>query len=300
MGTLLKIVGGSWAIIGIANIALMPWANAGETLLGFGFIFNGLLFILPGLVVYGIGDLIQRRKRAQSAQPEELPPATRKTSPIAWGVLILLILGFVSYLVNQPSTTSSSSSSRTSSSSTTDTSKWRTSPEMSSYSPPLEVLSWRCEKEYGYVYVVGEVKNVSGRKLENVMAVGEFRTKDGSLVKSEDALLDYNPILPGQTSPFKAGGTDNPSITKCNLSFKHLFGSQISYTIAESKKKKLQEDIMEAQRLLSELGYNPGAADGIAGPKTTEAVKAFQRDHGLAEDGEVTDGLLEQLRRARQ
>jgi hypothetical protein len=38
MGTLLKIVGGIWAIIGIANIALMPWVNAGETLLGFGFI----------------------------------------------------------------------------------------------------------------------------------------------------------------------------------------------------------------------------------------------------------------------
>jgi hypothetical protein len=155
MGTLLKIVGGIWAIIGIANIALMPWANAGETLLGFGFIFNGLLFILPGLVVYGIGDLIQRRKRDQSAQPEELPPATRKTSPIAWGVLILLILGFVGYLVEQPSDTSSSSSSRTSSSNTTDTSKWRTSPA-SSYNAPLEVLSLRCEKEYGYVYVVGE------------------------------------------------------------------------------------------------------------------------------------------------
>jgi peptidoglycan hydrolase-like protein with peptidoglycan-binding domain len=70
--------------------------------------------------------------------------------------------------------------------------------------------------------------------------------------------------------------------------------------MAESRKKKLQEHITEAQRLLSELGYNPGAADGITGPKTTEAVKAFQRDHSLAEDGEVTEGLLEQLRRARQ
>ena len=298
MGTLLKIIGSIWVIIGIANIALMPWDNAGETLLGFGFIFNGLVFILPGLVVYGIGDLIQRRKGTQSDQTGEPPPVTRKTSPIAWGVLILLILGFVGYLIEQSSDTSSLDSPRTSISNTTDTSTRHDSPA-SSYSPLLEVLSWRCEKEYGYVYIVGEVKNASNRKLENIMAVGEFRAQDGSLVKSEDALLDYNPILPGQTSPFKAGGTDNPSITKCNLSFKELFGSQIYHKMAKSEKKKLQEHITKTQRLLSKLGYNPGAADGISGPKTIEAVKAFQRDRGLAEDGKITDGLLEQLRRAR-
>ena len=68
----------------------------------------------------------------------------------------------------------------------------------------------------------GEVKNVSAAKLDNIMAVGEFRTKDETLVKSEDAILQYNPIMPGQTSPFTVMGTDNPLITKCGLKFKRL------------------------------------------------------------------------------
>ena len=91
------------------------------------------------------------------------------------------------------------------------------------------MLSFQCVKEHGYTYVRGEVKNVSSTKLENVMAVGKFRTESGELVKTGDALVDYNPIMPGQTSPFEAGATDNPQITSCNLSFRHLFGKPIAY-----------------------------------------------------------------------
>jgi peptidoglycan hydrolase-like protein with peptidoglycan-binding domain len=58
--------------------------------------------------------------------------------------------------------------------------------------------------------------------------------------------------------------------------------------------------IEQAQRLLARLGYPVGPADGIVGPKTRAAVKAFQRKEGLAESGKVSDELLSQLRRARQ
>ena len=101
---------------------------------------------------------------------------------------------------------------------------------------PLEVRSWRCDTEYGFVFIRGDVKNVSSGKLENVMAVGEFRTKSGELVKTEDALLEYNPIMPGQSSPFKAGGTENPQITSCNLSFKYLMGGTVAYTVKGKSK----------------------------------------------------------------
>lgn len=100
---------------------------------------------------------------------------------------------------------------------------------------PLELLSWSCQQEHGYVHVRGEVRNTSSRKLENVVAVGEFRTKDGELVKAEEALLDYNPILPSQTSPFSAGGTDNPRIKHCGVTFKYLLGGSIDF--AEKKKQ---------------------------------------------------------------
>jgi hypothetical protein len=168
------------------------------------------------------------------------------------------------------------------------------------YSPPLEVISWKCDKEYSYVFVRGEVKNISSQSIKNVMAVGEFRTKDGTLVKSEDSLIDYNPILPGQTSPFKTGGTDNPAITNCNLSFKTLFGKQLGYTTAKDRKAKEREKIKEVQTLLSSLGYQVGVADGIIGAKTKQAIKEFQSKQGLTENGEISNQLIVELRRAKK
>jgi putative chitinase len=43
--------------------------------------------------------------------------------------------------------------------------------------------------------------------------------------------------------------------------------------------------VLEIQRALIELGYDLGVPDGIWGPMAKEAVKAFQRNHGLSADG---------------
>jgi hypothetical protein len=43
----------------------------------------------------------------------------------------------------------------------------------------------------------------------------------------------------------------------------------------------------EIQIALVELGYDPGVIDGISGPRTRAAVKAFQSDAGLVADGIV-------------
>jgi hypothetical protein len=39
------------------------------------------------------------------------------------------------------------------------------------------------------------------------------------------------------------------------------------------------------QQALVALGYDPGPVDGVKGPSTTRALKAFQSDHGLNPDG---------------
>lgn len=49
--------------------------------------------------------------------------------------------------------------------------------------------------------------------------------------------------------------------------------------------------VRAVQRRLEVLGYTQvGIIDGIAGPKFTAAVKAFQKDHGCITDGEITAG----------
>lgn len=42
------------------------------------------------------------------------------------------------------------------------------------------------------------------------------------------------------------------------------------------------------QKQLVSLGYDVGKIDGIAGPRFTLAVRAFQRDHGCVADGVIT------------
>jgi peptidoglycan hydrolase-like protein with peptidoglycan-binding domain len=45
------------------------------------------------------------------------------------------------------------------------------------------------------------------------------------------------------------------------------------------------QDIMEAQTRLAELGYDTGYTDGINGPATERALKQYQIDHGLKPTG---------------
>jgi len=44
---------------------------------------------------------------------------------------------------------------------------------------------------------------------------------------------------------------------------------------------------LDTQRRLQALGYYHGRIDGIAGPETVAAVRAFQRDWGIEDDGLV-------------
>ncbi|MCP3064386.1 peptidoglycan-binding protein [Myxococcus sp. K38C18041901] len=46
-------------------------------------------------------------------------------------------------------------------------------------------------------------------------------------------------------------------------------------------------DVTRTQKALAKAGFNPGAADGIYGKQTQQAVKAFQKKHGLTQDGIV-------------
>ena len=54
--------------------------------------------------------------------------------------------------------------------------------------------------------------------------------------------------------------------------------------------------LREVQFLLNAAGYDCGAADGIAGKLTNDKILEYKRDHGLLEDTDITDELLESLR----
>ena len=53
--------------------------------------------------------------------------------------------------------------------------------------------------------------------------------------------------------------------------------------------------VSQVQRSLAREGYYKGAIDGVIGPRTHYAIRAYQRAHNLRVDGTVNDQLLNNL-----
>ena len=112
-----------------------------------------------------------------------------------------------------------------------------------SQSPPLKLLSSRGEIEYDYVTVKGEVQNISSEKLDDVWIVVTQYGADGALINSETSIIEYQPLMPGQTSPFRSMMRHNPLMKTYTIGFKHFIGGEIQYidartTKTDSKTKK--------------------------------------------------------------
>ena len=54
-------------------------------------------------------------------------------------------------------------------------------------------------------------------------------------------------------------------------------------------------DVLELQRMLNDLGFDPGAVNGLFDERTARATREFQRNAGLITDGVVDDGVFKVL-----
>lgn len=61
-----------------------------------------------------------------------------------------------------------------------------------------------------------------------------------------------------------------------------------------------KENIQKVQQLLTVLGYNSGSTDGVPGKLTNSAIIQFEKDHGLAENTDITPELIAELEKAQQ
>jgi N-acetylmuramoyl-L-alanine amidase len=55
-------------------------------------------------------------------------------------------------------------------------------------------------------------------------------------------------------------------------------------------------DVLELQRMLNDLGFDPGAVNGLFDERTARATREFQRNAGLIADGVVDDGVFKVLK----
>ena len=77
------------------------------------------------------------------------------------------------------------------------------------------------------------------------------------------------------------------------LSSELTFGRNL---IGFSEKHEERVQTATVQVTLLELGFDVGKIDGKLGPKTTKAIKAFQKKQLMEADGKITEKLLEQLK----
>jgi peptidoglycan hydrolase-like protein with peptidoglycan-binding domain len=54
-------------------------------------------------------------------------------------------------------------------------------------------------------------------------------------------------------------------------------------------------DVRQAQQALKSAGHDPGRIDGVMGPQTTAALKAYQARHGLTATGQLDAPTLARL-----
>jgi hypothetical protein len=103
--------------------------------------------------------------------------------------------------------------------------------------PDLELLSQTGGPSGGggYMEVSGEVKNLTSEPLRNVHAVVTWYTEKGDFIASDTALIEYNPLMPGQTSPYKTMSRRNPVMEKFRVDFKTMSGALFSLKRPPSK-----------------------------------------------------------------
>ncbi|WMM25637.1 peptidoglycan-binding protein [Tissierella sp. MB52-C2] len=95
--------------------------------------------------------------------------------------------------------------------------------------------------------------------------------------KNKSGLGSYHYHCGGNPAHLHSDGVCPYSSSSAKSSTSSTKKSSTSTADKKAEIKKIQEK-------LNELGYDCGKADGIAGEKTKEAIKAFQKDNGLTAD----------------
>ena len=177
----------------------------------------------------------------------------------------------------------------------------------------LSRFGWRTGERWGTEVILPADFAYALTGEQNVQTMSQWRelgvlAADGTALPSTDQLASI--IVPGG-----AGGPgflifDNFGVIKrynnstayalgiAHLSDRLRGGGPFVGSWPRDARPLTRDERIEMQELLTRLGYNPGAADGIVGARTQAALRSFQREHNIPEDGFASAVILERLRNA--
>ena len=117
---------------------------------------------------------------------------------------------------------------------------------------------------------------------------GSYRYRQGTLARAQREVERVRArIVASVRPPWQASVSSSGSASQ-----------RLSVAPAQPRPVQQRSQLtLDVQHALTALGYQPGPADGFYGARTRSAIQSFRRDVGLAADGQVTQALLERLRR---
>ncbi len=127
--------------------------------------------------------------------------------------------------------------------------------------------------------------------LPNAQSAAETRRSSGPVTLSLAALIEQSEGQPQEVPATSAPGLEAGGIAK--LLERSVRTEPHVPPLSPQASTGLVRDVQSA---LAARGYEPGAADGNAGPITRAAILAFEHDHGLPATAEPTEALLAALR----
>jgi hypothetical protein len=110
-------------------------------------------------------------------------------------------------------------------------------PSLAPPLPPLALLSSRGgASSSAYYKVEGEVQNIGTTPLRSIVAVATWYDKQDSFISADSGLVEYDPLMPGQKSPYSVLIRANPLMHQYTVGFKQIGGGEL--TVEDRRKKK--------------------------------------------------------------
>ena len=146
----------------------------------------------------------------------------------------------------------------------------------------------------------------AGSTAPNAAAVSEELAAEGAEAASEAPLdnasaASQSAAAPaGTTASTAAGQTGGPDAEPAASPTESAAAAAMAESDAADPVMPLppeDERIQWVQQRLTDKGYAPGPVDGMWGPRTARALRAYQQEQGLQTTGEINEASLQALRR---
>jgi len=122
----------------------------------------------------------------------------------------------------------------------------------------------------------------------DILVRGAIRQTERGAVLSYQAVASETGVLLAATTPVVISA---PAFAQAPLS--GVSTVQATSPLALDR----HPTVLEAERMLADLGYDPGPVDGVLSAETREALRAYQGDSALPVNGRMTWSVVENMRR---